>query len=111
MSIFSKIKDKLAIRKAKRACSNVEVSPKGVCMAIYCAKIVLGLLKRSEVMTAYESELYTLYLMSNNIQKPEGIWTHEQRLDTAASYLTFATNGANGEEVKNRILQELEEYL
>ena len=81
---------------------------KGVCISIYCAKIVSGVLTKEDIIVPYEKELYKYFIVSNEI-KDNRIWTYEERIITAASYLTFTFNCSNGDYVQQRVFEELSE--
>ena len=106
---LSKIKNWFLERKIKREFSKIEVDPKGICISIYCAKIVANVLTKEDIIVPYEKELYTYFLISNEI-KNNRVWTAEERIITAASYLTFTFNCSNGAYVQQRVLEELSEY-
>lgn len=110
MKLFRKIKEKIAEYKAKKLFKKIEIDPKGVCLAIYSAKIACGVLPKEEIMTPYETDLYQYFLVSYGIEERR-VWTPEERIMTAAAYLTFTFNCSNGEYVQKRVFEEIEEYL
>lgn len=107
MKLIHRIKAKLLERSAKKQFKKIEVDPKGICISIYCAKIIYGLLKKEEVMEPYEVELYKYYLFSNNINDVNKGWTSNDRFLTAFAYLTFTTNCHNGSYVLSQVQEAI----
>ena len=98
------IKNFLTRRKLKR----VVVDPKGVCMSVYCAKIIANCLKDEDIIYPYETELRSIHYQ---IHPDNPYYDYDERQEVAYDYLIVTLNCSNGEIVKKRIEEELNDIL
>lgn len=95
-------------RKVKRQLKNTDIEPKGVCIAIYCAKIVSNLLKENDTIYAYEKDLRILY---HQLNPNNPYYDYDERQEIALQYLTIALSCKNGDFVRQRIEEEIDELV
>ena len=93
---------KLRIRNQLK---NTEVDAKGVCLAVYCAKIYFNCLEDDKIIYQYETDLKNMY---RQMCKDNPYYDYDERQEMAFDYLSIAIRCSNGEYVKQRICEELE---
>ena len=101
---ISKIKNFFAKRRLKK----VEVDPKGICMSIYCAKIILNCLGDNDIIYPYEEDLRYLHYQ---LHQDNPYYDYDERQEVAYEYLSITLNCSNGDFVKQRIKEEMENEL
>ena len=93
-------------RRIKRQLKNTVLEPKGIRLAVYCAKIYGNVLTDNDIIYAYERELRDMYRMTS---PNNPYYDYDERQGIAANYLGMALNCANSDEVVNLIKEEIED--
>ena len=83
---------------------NTVLTPKGVCIAIYCCKIFYNLIDDSNRIYQYDKDLEAMYKRTHPDNPYYGT---EERQEIANEYLYMASNCHNREYVIERMTEEL----
>ena len=89
----------------RRKLKHIVVDPKGVCLAIYCAKIYSNCLLDSDINYYYEKDLKDLY---KKLHPENPYYDYDERQETAYNFLCTAVNCSNGDYVRSRIVEEFD---
>ena len=92
--------------RTKRMLKKIVVEPKGICIALYCYRIIFNLLSDEDIIYPYEKNLRDLYYQT---YPNSPYYDYDERQEIAYDYLSMSLNCSNGDEVFQRIMEELED--